>query len=302
MPRQIREKDSTCINYIVISGISDVLLFRDDSDREEYISLLIKYRNIYGFRLYAYCLLDNFAHFIIDPFGADISSIMSSINTGYSERFNRKYHRHGYVFNDRFKNKLIKDDFELKATTLYIHNSAAQIKEYENHPEKYPYSSLGVYIGLEDHFNAVDKDFVNEFMGDSLLEREKYLALVPQYDIKKLTDEIKKYNKDTGERYRCKPVIPNVDPEEIISFISEHTGVSKMRLQSKYAKDPQGIRMVTAFVLKNFYHLKSAIICRVLGGITQATASKYFYAGFKLVEENKEYSELVNEINKRFIG
>lgn len=65
------------------------------------------YQENYGFKVYGFCLMDNHAHFIIDVNGADISNIMHSINFKYAQVYNRKHKRHGHLFQDRFKSKIV---------------------------------------------------------------------------------------------------------------------------------------------------------------------------------------------------
>jgi putative transposase len=300
MPRVARIKNNESVTYIIIKGISDVPLFREDEDKNVYMSLLKKYRDIYGFKLYAYCIMQDFAHFIIDLCGADISSIMSSVNIGYSGKYNRKYNRQGHLFHDRFKSKIVKDELELKALTLYIHNSPTTIREYKKHPEKYKYSSLGTYMGLEDPFNIVDENFIKEFIGESPEDRKKYLELVPMYDTKKLIEEVEIYSKTSNSKYYTKKAMPKIDPEEILDFISNHTGISKIRLSSKHVRSARDARALAAFIMKNIFNLKTSEICSALGNVCSANVTKLFHVGLNLVEENKEYSILVDELKKKY--
>lgn len=301
MPRAARVKDNETINYVFVKGIDEAPLFREDLDKDEYINSFMKYRNIYGFKIYAYCMMKNYAHFIIDPCGADISSIMSSVNLAYSGKYNRKYNRHGHVFYGRFRSKIVKDEFELKALTLYIHNSPIELEEYREHPEKYKYSSLGAYIGLKDYLDVVDESFIGEFIGSNSKDRKKYLQLVPTYDAKKLIEDIEAHSNVSNSVYYKKSSQPKINSEEILNFISEYTGVSSIRIHSKYVKDSREVRALAAFILKNYYHVKTSEICSILGGISSSNASKLFLEGLRLVEENKDYSTLVDELNKKYI-
>lgn len=77
--------------------------------------------------------------------------------------------------------------------------------------------------------------------------------------------------------------------------------MGKLRIHSKYIKDYRNVRALCAFILKNFYHLKTDEIFRVLGDISSANASKLFVTGLKLVEENEEYEILIDELKKKYI-
>lgn len=128
MPRCARVKSFNSVYYIMARSICDILLFRDDNDREKYINLIKKYQNMYGFIVYAYTLMDTHGHFIIDCAGADISKIIHSINRSYAQFFNIKYKRYDHLFQDRFKSKIVNDDTQLIALSASIHNDALSIK------------------------------------------------------------------------------------------------------------------------------------------------------------------------------
>lgn len=300
MPRTARIKNNESIVYIVVRGISDVSLFRDDEDKKEYLSYLSYNRNIYGFKLYAYCVMQDFAHFIIDLCGSDISNIMSSINGAYSRRYNIKYDRNGHVFNDRFRSKIIIDELELKAISLYVHNSPVKLKEYEKHPEDYPYSSLNAYLGHSDPFNIIDRGFIREFAGESPEDIENYYKLVPNYNTERLLKEVEFYSKTSNSKYYTKKEIPEISPEEILNFISGFTGISKIRLYSKYIRDSRDARAVTAFIMKNYCNFKTNRICSVLGDICPANAAKLFNLGLELIEKEESYKNILDELKKKF--
>lgn len=302
MPRVARIKNNESVVYIIVKGNSDLPLFRDDEDKHEYIRLINKYRNIYGFKLYAYSIMEEYAHFIIDLCGADISSVMSSINIGYSGKYNRKYDRHGHVFHDRFKSKIIKDDLELRALTLYIHNSPICIPEYTKNPEEYIFSSLGVCIGKRDSFDIVDQGFIAEFIGKGRKERINYLSLVPAYNAKKLLEEVEVYSKTSNSKYYTKKSVPEVNPEEILDFISTRTGISRLRLTSKHVKSAREARAFTAFFMKNLCNYKTHEICSILGDVCPTNVSNLFNIGLSLVENNENYKTLMNELKEKCLS
>jgi REP element-mobilizing transposase RayT len=301
MPRVARIKDNESVNYIIVKGITDVPLFRKEEDKLEYLSLLKRYRDIYGFKVYAYCVMRDYAHFIVDLCGADISSIMSSINVGYSGKYNRKYKRQGHLFHDRFKSRIVRDESELKSITLYIHNSPAQMDEYKYQPEKYEYSSLGAYMGFQDPFDLIDESFIDRFIGDKPEAKGEYMDLVSDYDAAKLITEVEINSKTSNSKYYAKDSAPQISPEEILDFISNHTGISRLRLTSRHAKDAKEQRALAAFIMKNLCHFKTIDICSVLDAGCATSISKLFYTGLKLVEENEVYYTLFNEFKKTYI-
>jgi REP element-mobilizing transposase RayT len=147
MARVERLKDSDAIYHIMCKSISEVDLYRDFDDKERYLLLVKKYKKLYNVKIYGYCLMDNHVHLLVDANGADISKVMHGINFSYAMYYNKKYQREGSLFKDRFKSKIVDSDRYLKTVSLYIHNNPTDIGEFKDCPEKYAFSSLGIYIG-----------------------------------------------------------------------------------------------------------------------------------------------------------
>ena len=84
MPRTARRKSCDSIYHIMVKSVGDSKLFKIDDDKEMYLGIIKKYQNIFNFKVYAYCLMDNHAHFMIDSNGSDISKFMQRINQSYA--------------------------------------------------------------------------------------------------------------------------------------------------------------------------------------------------------------------------
>src|SRR5665647_1786261 len=103
MPRTAREKSPDAMYHVMSRSISELDLFRNAEDKKKYIRIVKRYKEKYKIRIYAYCLMDNHSHLMIDANGADISKVMQGINLSYARYYNKKYCRHGHLFQDRFK-------------------------------------------------------------------------------------------------------------------------------------------------------------------------------------------------------
>jgi putative transposase len=93
MARKARVKTNESIFHIVCKSISEVNLFKNDDDKEKYLSLVKKYKKLYKVKIYGYCLMNNHTHLLIDANGADISKVMHGVNLCYAMYFNKKYKR-----------------------------------------------------------------------------------------------------------------------------------------------------------------------------------------------------------------
>jgi REP element-mobilizing transposase RayT len=143
-------------------GVSKQTIFYEDSDCEKYLDVLMKLKGIYEFRVYAFCLMGNHVHLLIDEKEEDISVIMQSLNTTYASWFNRKYNRYGHLFQDRFKSKPVEDKSYLKSLVRYIHFNPIRSGKSKT-LRSYRYSSYNEYISEENYL--VDTDFIWNLLG-----------------------------------------------------------------------------------------------------------------------------------------
>lgn len=70
---------------------------------------------------FAWSMLDNHVHLLLRTGATPISTFMSRLLTGYAGWFNRRYKRHGQLFQNRYKSILCQEDPYLKELVRYIH-------------------------------------------------------------------------------------------------------------------------------------------------------------------------------------
>lgn len=297
MARTSRIKTEDAMYHVMVRSISEVDLFKNNKDKDDYISIMKKYKNIYHFKVYAYCFMTNHAHFIIDSNGADISSIMHSIDFTYAQKFNKKYKRHGHLFQDRFKSKIINTDRYLLTVTGYIHNNPCSMKKYENCPEKYKYSSLGLYLGLrKDKDFLIDKDFLSKtFINESDETKEDYYRFVYICDNEKLKDEMEFANEKSEYESKRKILVRDFNLKDIMDYISEELGINKMCLYIKNSRKTVKARALAALFMRSFCNYKCSDICKVLGNITQSRVSELCSIAVNLINNDNKYKNITNK-------
>ena len=180
MPRVQRVKGEFSTYHVVQRGNEKREIFRKDEDKYRFLETLAKTREKYNFLLYAYCLMDNHIHLLLNDNGNDISKFMKSINVSYVSYFNRVYQRCGHLFQDRFKSELVKDDRYLLEVSRYIHNNPVKAKMVER-PDEFEWSSYNIYSGkANDTLGLLDTSMIlNYFSGNnpkSVSEYEKFVA------------------------------------------------------------------------------------------------------------------------------
>lgn len=299
MPRTERKKFDNAIYHVMVRSISEVKLFKDNKDKDEYLKQMKHYQKIYKFKVYGYCLMSNHGHFIIDSNGADISEIMHCLNFKYAITFNRIHKRHGHLFQDRFKSKIVDSDRYLIALSAYIHNNVLSIRGYENCPEKYKYSSLKAYLGVEkDKTGLLDEAFIMQrFSHNVKRAREKYAKLVYLCNDEKMKRELEFEDEKTEYRSERKIIVRNFKPEEILEFLSEETGINKAMVFIKNNKNAKIIRALAVLIMRSLCSVKHKDISEILGNITQSRVSKLCSMGVDIISNEEKYSGLI----ERFI-
>src|SRR5690242_1305208 len=146
MARQARIEYPGALYHVISRGIERRDLFRDDRDRERYLSILERSVERFRFRLYAYCLMGNHIHLALETGKIPLSRVMRSINTSYAGYFNVRHKRSGYLFQGRYKAFLVDKDEYLLSLIRYIHLNPVRAG-IADRPEAYEWSSHRAFLG-----------------------------------------------------------------------------------------------------------------------------------------------------------
>lgn len=298
MPRTARIKDNNGIYHIMIRSISEVQLFKCNADRDKFLELLAKYQKLYLFKIYGFCLLGSHAHFIIASNGADISKFMKSINQSYAFYYNKKYNRHGHLFQDRFKSKLVPSYSYLLTLSAYIHNNAKDIPNYSKRIEKYAYSSLKTYLNVSNNpLGLVDVSYILNLFDDNFNEaKHNYFELLKHYlENKKgtLSDNLDFKNEHTKYISGKNMITRNYSPEDIISFINQYTNGLNIHLKYYHANTER--RAITVFLLKAFCDYSNIDIANYIGNITTSQISKLCSKALIIIQNNPTYHGIIDD-------
>ena len=143
--RAPREESSSSIYHIVARGSGRQLIFEDDCDREDFLTILGRTSMKYGIEILGWCLMGNHVHLLLMAPIDEISKAMQVLLCTYALHFNEKAGRCGHLFQERFKSEPIEDDEYLLCALRYIHFNPE--KAHVAAHDCYEWSSYGEYIG-----------------------------------------------------------------------------------------------------------------------------------------------------------
>ena len=149
MPRQARIDAPGALHHIMVRGIERRNIFRDNKDRDNFIERLGTIIKETYTSCYAWSLLSNHIHLLLKTGDYPIATVMRRLLTGYAVTFNRRYKRHGHLFQNRYKSILCQEDVYFIELVRYIHLNplrADLVKNYEN-LARYKYCGHSAILG-----------------------------------------------------------------------------------------------------------------------------------------------------------
>ena len=126
--------------HITQRGNRREYIFRDDEDKEKYIKSFQFYRKKYKVKLYAWCLMDNYVHFVVEPQNKNgLARLFCALNTKYVRYFHTKYGAKGRLFGDRYFSTCL-DEEHLYEAIRYVELNPFSAN-MESKPGEYSWSS-----------------------------------------------------------------------------------------------------------------------------------------------------------------
>lgn len=101
-------------------GVRKSQLFIDDVDRRKFLRILTAALERFGCVCFAYCLMGNHFHLVIQTPRGNISRFMQFVNGVYGQYFNWRHRYTGHVYEGRFKAPVIEDGHYLGSAIAYV--------------------------------------------------------------------------------------------------------------------------------------------------------------------------------------
>ena len=156
MTRQLRIKIPGGLYHIYTRGIDRRNIFRDDSDREKFLDILKNSISDSDWKCYAYCLMNNHYHILIESADGNTSRGMRQLNGVYAQYFNWKHDRVGPLFQSRFRAILVdRENYFLELCRYIVLNPVRA--GTVNSPEEYHWSSYRVTAGFDNLKTCIDR-------------------------------------------------------------------------------------------------------------------------------------------------
>lgn len=207
MPRSARIIIPNTPHHIVQRGHNRQTVFVSDDDFIYYKQNLIDFKKEFGCKIYAYCLMNNHIHLIVDPGKkpASISLLMKRVAGRQTRYVNKLEKRSGSLWEGRFKSSIISEQEYLQACCRYIELNPLRAGIVVD-PSQYRWSSyLSKIENQKDPVVDCPPFYIS--LGNTPQERQEaykdyVFSTVPEYEIKLIREALQKNQLTGGERFR----------------------------------------------------------------------------------------------------
>lgn len=157
MPRAARLDAPGALHHVMVRGIEQGLLFRDDRDRAVFVARLAHVVHRTGLSVFAWALLPNHLHLLVRtpsipdgrPYRPILPTAMRQLLTGYAGTFNRRHKRVGHLVQNRYRSTLVEEEAYLLELVRYIHLNplrAGVVRDLAS-LARYPWSGHSAILG-----------------------------------------------------------------------------------------------------------------------------------------------------------
>jgi len=155
MPRKNRDTAAGTFHVFTHCVWAVPRLYRDSTDRLEFLRHLARIGGTTGWTCIAYCLMTSHYHLIVDAGDGVLPTAMHGLNLRYAKHHNRRYGLRGHVQFARYGARRLADDGELLRAFAYVVNNPVEAGLCES-ADEWRWSTYRGTIGMEELPSFVD--------------------------------------------------------------------------------------------------------------------------------------------------
>ena len=148
MARPLRINYPGALYHITARGNERKAIVRDDDDRKRFVQTVAQVVERYRIICYAWVLMDNHYHLLLETPDANLSRALRHLNGTYTQAYNQRNNRVGHLFQGRFKSILVEKESYLLELCRYIVLNPVRAGLVQ-HPRQWSWSSYRATAGEE---------------------------------------------------------------------------------------------------------------------------------------------------------
>jgi len=178
MARPLRIEYPGAVYHVTSRGNEKKPVFKDDTDRQNFLNTLQHVNKRYNWICHAYCFMTNHYHLLIETPDGNLSLGMRQLNGVYTQLFNKRHGRTGHLFQGRYKAILIQKDSHLLEVCRYVVLNPVRARMVER-PEDWKWSSYLATAGRGKSHSSLTTEWVlGQFSGKRGKAEKEYRQYV----------------------------------------------------------------------------------------------------------------------------
>ena len=179
--RRARFTYQGAFHHVTNRGINGENIFEGSKAKSLFLDLLEEKSRKLKIRLFAYCIMDNHYHLILENSSDMLSEFQKQLNGKYGMVYRKYWGGKGYVFQGRFKSALIENESYLIMAIKYVLLNPLRAG-ITDEPGSYTWSSYKDYYNPLNIASIVDSRFVEDLFGT----KEEFKQALSSHPIKEL--------------------------------------------------------------------------------------------------------------------
>jgi REP-associated tyrosine transposase len=120
VPRILRTSLPDGHFHVTARGVEQRTIYVDPEDCRSFLALFGSTAHRHEWDLYAFCLMANHYHVVLEATREHLSDGVQWLNSVYAQQFNRRYGRWGHLFGARFASTVIESEEHLYEASRYV--------------------------------------------------------------------------------------------------------------------------------------------------------------------------------------
>jgi putative transposase len=241
MSRPLRLEFPDALYHLTSRGDRRKDIYDDDEDRQAFLEVLSSVVEQFNWVCYAYCLMSNHYHLLVQTPDANLSKGMRQLNGIYTQAYNRRHKKTGHLFQGRYKSILVDEDNYLLELGRYIVLNPVKAGMVES-AGQWKWSSYQATVGEGPAPEWLSSDYLlSQFSVQRKTAIRKYQEFVFQ-GMKngpiwsQLNNQIYLGDKKFIDKVQCHMdgqnkdlQIPKIQKRAVAKSLTEYEGVAKSR-------------------------------------------------------------------------
>ncbi len=308
MGRRPRVHFPGAVYHIISRGNQRQAIFKDRGDYHQFQDFLAEAQKRYSVRLYAYVLMPNHLHLLMEVSSYPHSKVMQTLLYRYTRYYNKRHHKVGHLFQGRYRAILCDKESYLMELIRYLHLNPVRAGLVRD-PKEYMWSSHENYLKGRDTGGVAVEEALSywskrrgeavrryaDFVLDGVRQghREEYYQVKEQRYLgeEEFIEQVEKEQERVAEA--AGPVRLTI--EEVVEEIARHWGRDVEEVLGKgRGREASRLRAMAAYVGREVGGLR---LTEMAGYLRRDLAT--LSLGIKRLEERlKEELELRQQVKR----